>query len=182
MIEEITAQALDIRAFITDKVKEIADTVGGGTAINALSGGVDSSTVTMLGHRALGERLRTVFVDNGLMREGEPERVVGLFRALGVPVEVVDAQKEFLTALWGIPDPEEKREAITRTFYRHVFGRLVKASGARSSSRARSSPTSTRRWPGSSDSTTCSSSSASTRRRRSATASSSRSSSCGRTG
>jgi GMP synthase (glutamine-hydrolysing) len=131
MIEEITAQALDTRAFIASKVKDIADAVGDGTAINALSGGVDSSTVTMLGHRALGERLRTVFIDNGLMRQGEPERVVALFRGLGVPVEVVEVQKEFLDALRGIADPEEKREAITQTFYRHVFGRLVKASGAR---------------------------------------------------
>jgi len=131
MIEEITAQALDTRAFIGERVKEIGDAVGDGTAINALSGGVDSSTVTMLGHRALGERLRTVFVDNGLMRQGEPERVVGLFRGLGVTVEVVDAQKEFFAALHAIADPEEKREAITQTFYRHVFGRLVKASGAR---------------------------------------------------
>jgi GMP synthase (glutamine-hydrolysing) len=131
MIEEITAQALDTRAFIGGKVKEIVDAVGDGTAVNALSGGVDSSTVTVLGHRALGDRLRTVFVDNGLMRAGEPERVVSLFRSLGVTVEVVDAQKEFFDALRGVADPEEKREVITQTFYRHVFGRLVKASGAR---------------------------------------------------
>jgi GMP synthase (glutamine-hydrolysing) len=131
MIEEITAQALDTRTFIAARVKEIADTVGEGTAINALSGGVDSSTVTMLGHRALGSRLRTAFIDNGLMRAGEPERVVSLFRALGVTVEVIDAKNEFFAALAGVSDPEEKREAITQTFYRHVFGRLVKSSGAR---------------------------------------------------
>jgi len=131
MIEEITAQALDAPAFIADRVREIAEAVGDGTAINALSGGVDSSTVTMLGHRALGARLRTVFVDNGLMREGEPERVVGHFRGLGVAVEVVDAQAEFFAALAGIADPEQKREAITQTFYRQVFGRLVRQSGAR---------------------------------------------------
>jgi GMP synthase (glutamine-hydrolysing) len=131
MVEEITAQTLDTKAFIARKVNEIRSAVGDGQAINALSGGVDSSTVTMLGHRALGERLRTVFVDNGLMRAGEPERVVSLFRGLGVPVEVVDAREEFLAALAGIAEPEAKREAVTQTFYRHVFGRLVKASGAR---------------------------------------------------
>jgi len=131
MIEEITAGSLDTRAFIAAKVGEIQAAVGEGRAINALSGGVDSSTVTMLGHRALGERLRTVFVDNGLMRAGEPERVVSLFRGLGVPVEVVDAREEFLVALHGVSEPEVKREAVTQTFYRHVFGRLVKASGAR---------------------------------------------------
>jgi GMP synthase (glutamine-hydrolysing) len=100
-------------------------------AINALSGGVDSSTVTMLGHRALGNRLKTVFIENGLMREGESEQVVGFFRNLDVTVEVVDARKEFFAALKGITDPEEKREAITQTFYRNVFGRIVKESGAK---------------------------------------------------
>jgi len=100
-------------------------------AINALSGGVDSSTVTMLGHRALGKRLKTVFIENGLMREGEPEQVVSLFQKLGVTVEVVDANKEFFAALKGITDPEEKREAITQSFYKDVFGRIVKESGAK---------------------------------------------------
>jgi len=131
MIQEITAGELNTEAYIRDKVEEIRNTVGGATAINALSGGVDSSTVTLLGHRALGGRLKTVFIENGLMREGEPERVVSLFQAFGIPVDVVDARAEFFAALQGITDPEEKREAITQTFYRHVFGRIVKESGAR---------------------------------------------------
>ncbi len=131
MITEVTAQELNTESFINEKVKEIKDIVGEGTAINALSGGVDSSTVTMLGHRALEKQLRTVFIENGLMREGEPEQVVDFFRELGVTVEVVDARKEFFTALKGITDPEEKREAITQTFYKKVFGRIVKESGAK---------------------------------------------------
>ena len=131
MIQEITAQELNTEQFINEKVKEIKGTVGDGMAINALSGGVDSSTVTMLGHRALGRRLKTVFIENGLMREGEPKQVVGFFQKLGVTVEVVDASKEFFSALKGIMDPEEKREAITQTFYRNVFGRMVKESGAK---------------------------------------------------
>jgi GMP synthase (glutamine-hydrolysing) len=131
MIEEITAQEINTEHFINEKVKQITDDVGDGTAINALSGGVDSSTVTMLGHRALGGRLKTVFIDNGLMRAGEPEQVVGFFRELGVTVEVVDARNEFFAALENITDPEEKREAITQTFYRNVFGRIVKESGAK---------------------------------------------------
>jgi len=131
MITEITAQQLNTENFISEKVKEIKDAVGDGTAINALSGGVDSSTVTMLGHRALGERLRTVFIENGLMREGEPEQVVEFFQKLGVTVEIIDARKEFFAALKGITDPEEKREAVTQTFYRDVFGRIVKQSGAK---------------------------------------------------
>jgi GMP synthase (glutamine-hydrolysing) len=131
MTTEIPVEKLDTERFIAEKVAEIRDVVGDATAINALSGGVDSSVVTMLGHRALGERLRTIFVENGLMREGEAEQVVGFFRALGVPVEVVDARDEFFAALQGVTDPEEKREAITQTFYRHVFGRIVRESGAR---------------------------------------------------
>ncbi|MBN1938485.1 MAG: ExsB family transcriptional regulator [Candidatus Aminicenantes bacterium] len=131
MIKEITVGELNPGSFIEEHVEEIRKAVGEGRAINALSGGVDSSVVTMLGHRALGSRLRTVFVDNGIMREGEPDRVSGLFRGLGVPVEVVDARAEFFTALKGLTDPEEKREAITQAFYRHVFGRIVKESGAR---------------------------------------------------
>lgn len=131
MIEEIKAKDLNTDKFITEKVAEIATSVGNGTAINALSGGVDSSVVTMLGHKALGKKLRTVFIQNGLMREGEAESVKYYFSKLGVVVEIVDARKEFLDALAGITDPEEKREAITQTFYKKVFGRIVKESAAK---------------------------------------------------
>lgn len=131
MIKEITLQELNPGEFIRDKVKEIQEAVGDGTAINALSGGVDSSVVTMLGHRALGSKLRTIFVENGLMRQGEAEQVTELFRKAGVEVEVVDARQEFFDALKGITNPEEKREAITQTFYKKVFGRIVIESGAR---------------------------------------------------
>jgi GMP synthase (glutamine-hydrolysing) len=131
MIKEIMARDLDIGSFIKEKVDEIKDIVGEGTAINALSGGVDSSTVTMIGHRALGPRLKTVFIENGLMRAGEAEQVAGFFRDLGVEIEIIDAKEEFFAALKGITDPEEKREAITQTFYKDVFGRIVRESGAR---------------------------------------------------
>lgn len=131
MQKEIKADELNTERFIEKKVRDIQSIVGDGTAINALSGGVDSSVVTMLGHRALGNKLRTVFVENGLMREGEAEQVVGFFKALGVTVEVIDAREAFFEALHGITDPEEKREAITQTFYRHVFGKIVKESGAK---------------------------------------------------
>jgi GMP synthase (glutamine-hydrolysing) len=131
MIREISAKELDTKKFIKEKIEEIKSTVGNGIAINALSGGVDSSAVTMLGHKALGKQLRTVFIQNGLMREGEPEKVEGFFRKMGIDIEIVDAHKEFLAALKGITDPEEKREAITQTFYKKVFGRLVRESGAK---------------------------------------------------
>ena len=131
MIKEITAKVLKTKNFIDEKTNEIRNTVGEGMAINALSGGVDSSVVTMLGHRALGKRLRTVFVQNGIMREGEPEQVVAVFKKLGVAVEIIDARAEFFAALKGITDPEAKREAITQTFYKNVFGRVVRESGAK---------------------------------------------------
>jgi GMP synthase (glutamine-hydrolysing) len=129
-MDEITVATLDTEHFIAEKVAEIRAAVGDGLAINALSGGVDSSAVTLLGHRALGERLRTVFVENGLMREGEAEMVVRVFGELGVPVEVIDARDAFFEALAGLTDPEAKREAITQTFYRDIFGQLVRESGA----------------------------------------------------
>ncbi len=131
MIKEITVRDLDPEQFISEKVSEIQTLVGDGIAINALSGGVDSSVVTMLGHKALGDRLKTLFIDNSLMRKGEPERVANTFRKLGVEVEIVDAREEFLSALKGITDPEEKREAVTQTFYKEVFGRIVRESGAK---------------------------------------------------
>jgi GMP synthase (glutamine-hydrolysing) len=122
----------DPKAFVEEKVKEIADAVGGEIAVNALSGGVDSSVVTMLGHRALGERLKTYFIDSGLMREGEPEYVVKTFADLGVKVALVDESEKFFGALAGLTDPEQKRDkGITEVFYRHVFGPIVKDSGAK---------------------------------------------------
>ncbi len=131
MIQEIKVRELDPQEFIKRQVAEIRETVGDGIAINALSGGVDSSAVTMLGHRALGDRLKTVFIDHGLMRKNEPSHVVDIFRGMGVEVELIDAREPFFKALEGLDDPEEKREAITRTFYRDVFGKLVRDTGAR---------------------------------------------------
>ena len=122
---------MDYRAFIEEQIAYIRKSVGDGLPINALSGGVDSSVVTVLGHRSLGNRLKTVFIENGLMRKDEPQRVVRLFAKMGIPVELVDARAEFLNALKGLTDPEEKRNAITHTFYSTVFGRLVRETGAK---------------------------------------------------
>lgn len=123
--------ALDCDRFAQTQIEELRRSVGDGLAINALSGGVDSAVVTVLGHRALGSRLRTVFIDNALMREGEPQQVVETFAIMGIPVELIDARQEFLSALAGLTDPEQKRQAITDTFYSKVFGRLVRDSGAK---------------------------------------------------
>jgi len=130
-IEEIAADKLDPEQFIATQLEEISATVGDEIAINALSGGVDSSTVTMLGHKAIGDQLKTYFIDNALMRQDEPQQIASLFAELGVNVELIDARGEFLDALAGITDPEEKREAVTQTFYRDVFSRLVRESGAK---------------------------------------------------
>ena len=129
--KEITVKQLNCAAFIKEKAREISDLVAGGFAINALSGGVDSSVVTMLGHKALGPRLKTYFIDNGLMRKGEPKEIVSIFKRLGVKVNIINAQDVFLGALKGITDPEQKREAITQTFYKNVFGKLVEDSQAK---------------------------------------------------
>jgi len=122
---------MDYEKFVEERIDEIRQTVKDGVAINALSGGVDSSVVTVLGHRALGERLKTVFVDSALMRAGEPERVVKIFADMGIAVELIDARQDFLSALEGLSDPERKRQAVTDTFYSKVFSRLVKDSGAK---------------------------------------------------
>ena len=131
MIQEITVKDLDTTRFIEDKVNEIREAVGADTCINTLSGGVDSATVTMLGHAALGSQLRTVIIDNGIMREGEPERVTEIFQGLGVKVDIIQAQQIFHDALKGVTDPEEKREVIRQCLYKAVFAKVVKESGAK---------------------------------------------------
>ncbi|MCK5014968.1 MAG: ExsB family transcriptional regulator [Candidatus Omnitrophica bacterium] len=133
MVEAVEIKSTELipGEFIETQVKAIADAVGDGEAINALSGGVDSSVVTMLGHKALRNRLKTYFIDNGVMRKDEPQQIVDMFKPFGVNVQIIDAQDQFFDALAGITDPEEKREAITQTFYKDVFGELVKDSGAK---------------------------------------------------
>lgn len=130
-IEEIKIKYLHPKKFIEQKINEISSIVGSGLAVNALSGGVDSSAVTMLSHKALGDRLKTYFIDTGLMRQDEPRKIVSLFEEIGVPVKIVDAQEQFFNALRRVTDPEEKRENITQTFYKDVFGQLVRESGAK---------------------------------------------------
>lgn len=120
---------MDTKKFIQERVEEIRRMVGSEKAINALSGGVDSSTVTILGHRAIGDRLKTVMIDTGVMREGETERVIETFKKIGVTVHLINAQQEFFKAFKGILDPEEKRKVFRNTFYT-VLGRTAKGSGA----------------------------------------------------
>jgi len=115
--------------FAQDQIAEIRRTVGDGTAVSALSGGVDSAVATYLAHKAIGAKLKVLFIDDGLMREKEPETVKSTFAKLGVKVTVVRAADIFFPALKGLTDPEEKRKAFRDTFYK-VFGKAVRESKA----------------------------------------------------
>jgi GMP synthase (glutamine-hydrolysing) len=110
-------------------IRDIKQTVGDGKAIIALSGGIDSSAATILAAKAIGKNLTAIFVDQGFMRDGEPEFVRCTFETLGVNVVVVDAQERFLKKLRGIIDPEEKRKIIGMEFIR-VFEEEAKKTGA----------------------------------------------------
>jgi len=108
-----------MRGVIEEQAERIAAQVGDGYAICGLSGGVDSAVAAALVQRAIGDRLSCVFVDHGLLRTGEAEQVERDFvAATGVDLTVVDATAEFLTALSGVVDPEEKRKIIGREFIR----------------------------------------------------------------
>ncbi|MDI6870163.1 MAG: glutamine-hydrolyzing GMP synthase [Bacillota bacterium] len=104
-------------SFIHQAVEEIRRQVGGGRAVCALSGGVDSSVAAALVHRAIGDQLTCIFVDHGLLRKGEPEQVVETFRDhFHLKLVHVDARKRFLHALAGVTEPEKKRKLIGREF------------------------------------------------------------------
>jgi GMP synthase (glutamine-hydrolysing) len=106
-------------AFIESSVREISDRIGSHTAICGLSGGVDSAVSALLVHKAIGDRLTCVFVDNGLLRKKEFESVLAdLLGRLRLKVIGVDARDRFLTRLQGIEDPEQKRKIIGEEFIR----------------------------------------------------------------
>ncbi len=103
-------------AIIEDAVNRIRAEVGDSQVLLGLSGGVDSSVTALLLHRAIGDRLTCVFVDNGLLRLNEGEQVKQMFAGLGLNIVYADASERFLSALAGISDPEAKRKAIGHTF------------------------------------------------------------------
>src|SRR5712691_10570921 len=109
----------NMRSIVAEQVARVRDQVGDGRAICGLSGGVDSAVAAALVQRAIGSRLTCVFIDHGLLRKGEAEQVEKDFvAATGVDLTVVDAAAEFLAALAGVTDPEEKRKIIGREFIR----------------------------------------------------------------
>lgn len=104
-------------AFVEEAIREIRAKVGSKSVLLALSGGVDSSTLAFLLHKAIGEQLTCVFIDQGFMRKLEPERLVKLFsEQFHIPVEYVNARERFIGALSGVTDPEEKRRIIGHEF------------------------------------------------------------------
>ncbi len=106
-------------AFVEESIREIRARTGGKRVLLALSGGVDSSTLAFLMHRAIGDKLTCVFIDQGFMRKNEPERLMKLFsEQFHIPVEYVSARDRFLAQIVGITDPEEKRKRIGHEFIR----------------------------------------------------------------
>jgi GMP synthase (glutamine-hydrolysing) len=118
-------------AFRAEAVRRIRQQVGNGRVICGLSGGVDSSVAALLLHEAIGDQLSCVFVDHGLMREGEPDEVVSLFRGhYNIPLVHVNASGAFLSALAGKTDPEDKRKIIGRLFVETFEAEAKKLGGA----------------------------------------------------
>ena len=103
-------------SFIETTIANIKETLGSDKVVLGLSGGVDSSVAAMLLHRAIGSNLHCIFVDNGLLRKNEFEKVLESYHGMGLNVTGVDSKQRFYDALEGISEPERKRKAIGRTF------------------------------------------------------------------
>ncbi len=117
------------KSFINESVKKIRQQVGNKRVVLGLSGGVDSSVASLLLHKALGKQLTCIYVDNGLMRLNETQRIKAIFKDhFHINIKFVDASKEFLKALKGVSDPEQKRKIIGRVFV-ETFDREAKKLG-----------------------------------------------------
>lgn len=113
-------QEFDPKAFVEKQVREIREILGNERALIAVSGGVDSSTCAALVHRAIGENLLCVMLDDAFMREGEPERIKQLLSQspLNLPIKILNVQERFLTEMKELRDAEEKRKVFRENFYR----------------------------------------------------------------
>jgi len=116
---------LNVKTFIEKALKEIREMVRENKVISACSGGVDSTTTTYLVHKAIGDHLIAVFIDDGLRRTGEPEFVVKILNELAIKVRYIDAKEEFFQALKGKTDAEEKRKAFREKFYK-TLGKVAR--------------------------------------------------------
>ena len=119
----------DAEAFVNEKVEEMRNTIEG-RAIIACSGGVDSTVAAAMVSRAIGDRLLTIYVNNGFMRKGETQAVEAMFKRVGMNYRLIDASDEFFEAMKGVTDPEKKRKIIGERFIR-VFEREAKEYGAK---------------------------------------------------
>lgn len=117
------------KEFIENAVEKIKETVGDEKAIIALSGGVDSSVCAILTQKAIGDNFTAIFVDHGLLREGEVDEVCSTFEDI-LNLKFVDASEEFLAKLEGVEDPEEKRKIVGKTFI-EVFEREAEKTDAK---------------------------------------------------
>jgi GMP synthase (glutamine-hydrolysing) len=121
-----------MRAFKDEAIAKIRAQVGAGRVICGLSGGVDSAVAAVLIHEAIGDQLTCVFVDHGLLRLAEGEKVVALFKgSYNIPLVHVDAAETFLSALTGVSDPEEKRKIIGKLFIDVFEAEAKKLAGGR---------------------------------------------------
>ncbi len=119
----------DMESFIETTIQDIRKQVGKEKVLAAVSGGIDSTTVAALMHKAIGDQLRCVFINHGLLRQDEEKEVVKLFKDhIGIDIIYVNAEKQFLGKLKGITDPEKKRKIIGEEFA-NVFVDVVKKSG-----------------------------------------------------
>jgi GMP synthase (glutamine-hydrolysing) len=110
----------DAKEFVENSLKDIRKIVGKSRVISACSGGVDSTVTTFLVHKAVGDKLVAVFIDDGLRREGEPEFVVRTLKSLDIKTKFIDAKEEFFAVFKGKTDAEEKRKAFRDKFYKRL--------------------------------------------------------------
>ena len=121
-----------MQSFIESNIRSLRETIRDGKVICALSGGVDSSVVAVLLHRAIGDQLHCIFVDNGLLRENEGQGVREVFQGhFGIPLIYVDAAERFVRKLRKVEDPEKKRRIIGREFIRIFEEKTEECRGAR---------------------------------------------------
>jgi GMP synthase (glutamine-hydrolysing) len=125
-------ETFDPKKFVETEIERTRKSIGNEKALVAVSGGVDSTTCAVLTHRAIGENLSCVMIDDAFMREGEPERVAETLSKppLRMPIKIVNVRERFLEAMRGLRDAEEKRKVFRETFYQ-VLGETAKKEGCK---------------------------------------------------